>query len=310
MLIQRPGSVHVRELPGSADAREGGYVLVVALLALALISSFMMAVTFSARSRVQTTANLAAQEEARLLADGFAETLAYDWSATTEHPLSNALGLKPGGEPVVCSIEAHTVEFRLYGASGLIDLNYAPAALLEQLFAAVAVPADKARALAAAVADYRDGDDEPTLGGAEFDQYAAAGLPFGPKNSLFESVAELDQVYGMAREVMRAVRPYVTVHSRASTIDPELAPPDLIAGLKLNNDSGASSLFFARAPEASKAIRIFVAVGTASGMRFERDALAERTTNAERRFVFREWTFVREQRQSVAPQRSLARPCF
>jgi hypothetical protein len=83
-----------------------------------------------------------------------------------------------------------------------------------------------------------------------------------------------------------------------------------ISLLKLNNDSGASSLFFARAPEASKAIRIFVAVGTASGMRFERDALAERTTNAERRFVFREWTFVREQRQSVAPQRSLARSCF
>lgn len=310
MLSRRPHVPHVSEPPVPAEHRDGGYVLVVALLALALISSFMAAVTFSARSRMQSAANFAALEEARLLADGFAETLANDWFSTTEHPLADALGVKQGGTPVLCALDAYTVEFRLYGVAGLIDLNYAPGSLIERLLTFLGAPADKASALAAAIVDYRDGDDEPTPGGAEFYQYAAAGLPYGPKNSLFESIEELDQILGMSRELLRAVRPYVTVHSRASTIDPDLGPPDLIEGLKLKDDSGTSSLFFARAPEASKAIRILVAAEATSGLRFVRDALAERTTSNERGFVFREWSAVREQRQPATPKRESARPCF
>lgn len=270
----------------------------------------MAAVVFSARSRMQSTANFAALEEARLIADGFAETLANDWFSTTERPLADALGVNQGGKPVLCALETHRIEFRLYGVAGLIDLNYAPGALVERLLTFLGVPPDKARALSASIVDYRDADDEPTIGGAEFDQYVAAGLPYGPKNSLFESIEELDQVYGMTRELLRAIRPYVTVHSRASAIDPELAPPELIDGLRANGNNGASTLYFTRASEASKATRILVAVEVASGLRFVRDALAERTTSNERGFVFREWMAVREQRQPGTPQRQSARPCF
>jgi Type II secretion system (T2SS), protein K len=60
---------------------------------------------------------------------------------------------------------------------------------------------------------------------------AVAGRAYGPKQRRFETVLELDQVIGMRPELLQAVLPYVTVHSRTPGVDPRVAAPALLAAL-------------------------------------------------------------------------------
>jgi general secretion pathway protein K len=61
--------------------------------------------------------------------------------------------------------------------------------------------------------------------------YEADGRAYGPKKGPFETVLELDQVIGMRSDLLQAVLPYVTVHSRNPGVDPRVAAPALLAGL-------------------------------------------------------------------------------
>ena len=77
--------------------------------------------------------------------------------------------------------------------------------------------------MADAIADYRDKDELKRLNGAENDDYLAAGLAWGTKDSAFTRVGELQRVYGMRPEIYRAMLPYVTIYSRHQGINPEVA---------------------------------------------------------------------------------------
>ncbi len=115
--------------------------------------------------------------------------------------------------------------------AGKIDLNAAPDELIQGLFAAVGLEESSAASLTAAIADFRDADDETHLGGAEADDYRAAGLAWGPKNKPFEVVEELHQVLGMTREVYRLAAPGLTVYSRSKGVDVSVAPAIVLLAL-------------------------------------------------------------------------------
>jgi general secretion pathway protein K len=102
--------------------------------------------------------------------------------------------------------------------SGRIDLNRAPRELIFGLLAQF-VPAANAEALADAVIDWRDADDEPGPAGAEQDAYAQAGYGYGPANGAFNSVGELKRVMGFDDRITEALRPYLTVYSRRPRIN-------------------------------------------------------------------------------------------
>ncbi|MCH8139761.1 MAG: general secretion pathway protein GspK, partial [Proteobacteria bacterium] len=99
------------------------------------------------------------------------------------------------------------------------------------LLVAVGLADGEARALTAAIADFRDADDETHLGGAEDAEYRAAGLAWGPKNKPFEAVEELHQVLGMTRQVYALAAPGLTVHSRSKGVDVTVAPAIVLLAL-------------------------------------------------------------------------------
>ncbi len=115
--------------------------------------------------------------------------------------------------------------------AGKIDLNRAPVELIQGLFTAVGLAAAEAQALTAAIADFRDGDDETHAGGAEDAEYSAAGFAWGPKNAPFEAVEELHQVLGMTRQVYALASPGLTVHSRSKGVDVTKAPAIVLLAL-------------------------------------------------------------------------------
>ncbi|BCX81970.1 general secretion pathway protein K [Methylomarinovum caldicuralii] len=123
------------------------------------------------------------------------------------------------------------VRLRLADESGKVDLNQAPALLLQTALKLAGADEQQAVELADAILDWRDGDDDTHPHGAEADDYAAAGLDYGPANRPFRAVEEVGMVLGMTPDLTRALLPWVTIHSHRNGIDPFSAPPALLRAL-------------------------------------------------------------------------------
>jgi len=83
--------------------------------------------------------------------------------------------------------------YPIYGLAdeeGRLDLNTASVEELKRL-------PDMTPEIAAAIADWRDGDDKLTPGGAEAEHYASLSPPYRPRNGPFETLRELLMVRGV-----------------------------------------------------------------------------------------------------------------
>lgn len=110
-------------------------------------------------------------------------------------------------------IDGVLIEVRAIDERGKLDINAADAATLAVLFINNGMEPDQADMLAAAIQDWRDGDDTERVDGAEIDAYASAGFALGPANRDFMMAEELLQVLGMPYELYRLIEPGITVYS-------------------------------------------------------------------------------------------------
>jgi general secretion pathway protein K len=227
---------------------------------------------------------------------------------------------------------------------GKIDLNTATDELLRNLFLAIALEGDgidspedealrlepeAADALVDAIGDFRDTDDLRRLNGAEDEDYAAEGLPYGAKDGPFDAVEELMQVFGMTAPVFEAVAPALTVYSRkrrpreatasplvraalsgtvpgaltagteggdaegeAGEVEPELSEtPQVLEGALAGTGRPARSR--------TRVYAVHVEARLDSGAVFVRDAVVQVTNNPELPFEFRGW---RQGRRTLFPE--------
>jgi general secretion pathway protein K len=130
------------------------------------------------------------------------------------------------------------VSVRIVDEMGKIDLNAGDATLFAALFRQVGVAPGDADRTAGAIIDWRDPDslNQPS-GGAEDDDYAAAGRPYGAKDAPFESIAEVEQVLGMTPAIYARVEPFLTVFSGNDTPDASYAAPEVLAAMGLDADA-------------------------------------------------------------------------
>ena len=119
--------------------------------------------------------------------------------------------------------------------AGKVDLNFASERLLRTLLIGLGLETIRASSLADAIADFRDLDDDKRPNGAEKAEYIAAGRQWGPKNSAFVIVEELNQVLGMDADLMERLLPFITVHSGKDGIDPDVAKPRLLELITLGD---------------------------------------------------------------------------
>jgi general secretion pathway protein K len=206
--------------------RRSGFVLIVVLWLIALLTIMAMGLAYNSRQSVRSMSGLVGGTQARYLADGGVQLV-----------LMNLLGkqaqdrLLGDGEAFVLDLPGGAVELVVSDEGGKVDLNTASGELLMRLFASFDIPQEDADALADAVIDYRDEDDLQGLNGAEDAQYLAANLPWGAKDAAFTDVEELQQVYGMQPSLYKAVVPYVTIYGRGRGVNPEVAALQVLLAL-------------------------------------------------------------------------------
>ncbi len=205
-----------------------GFLAVMALITIGIVGAARTAATSASRELVRAQAQAAIESgvdyavNALLTSEGFAPSL-----------LTKPEAITIDGFRVIVSVRPEHAK---------VDLNYADANLLAILF--VAGGADKARAdaLAAAVEDWRDGDDLLHVNGAERQEYAEAGLGYVPANQFFRSPDELRLVLGLDRRLYDCVRPEVTILSQRQGIDIDAATPAIRQAAGIDKDAIAAPI--------------------------------------------------------------------
>lgn len=134
---------------------------------------------------------------------------------------------------------------------GRIDINHADGALLIRLFQSAGLDAASASRLVDKILDWRDSSGLKRLNGAAAQDYHAAGFKYGPRNGPFQSTDELKLVMDMTPELFRRVEPALTVYSGRQFIDPQFAPPEVLAALPAMNADSATSFIAARSNSAN-----------------------------------------------------------
>lgn len=199
-----------------------GFALVATLWLLVALTSAVLEVSLTARTRRLAAANTLEAVSSRAAARAgldhararMATILAR--SGTLSAALPPEARLDPWRDPAELLPDSLLLgearyAVRLRDAGAALHLNRASEDELRRLFLALRVDAGEADRLAQAILDWRDADDLRRARGAERDDYLGESRAELPRNGPFASLDELLAVRGMTAERFAAVRQYLTL---------------------------------------------------------------------------------------------------
>ena len=209
----------------NASRQRRGFALLLVLCFLALLSVMMTRLMASSHAQVVITRGVIANVRLQAAINGALNAALYH--ATTDNP---RLLWMPDGRVHYVDLGPITAAVTIRDERGKINPNLASEELLAALFQSLGVDFARARGLAAAIADWRGPEPIPRQFGAKLPQYRAAGLPYGPPGSLFQSLDELRYVLGMTPELLTALMPHLSL-AAPNLPNPRLADPVVLAAL-------------------------------------------------------------------------------
>jgi general secretion pathway protein K len=213
---------------GSAGKRsQRGIAFVLVLWVIAMLSIILGSFSVVARTENLQARHLFDATQARYAAEAGLNLAVYELRKTD--PAERWVG---DGRPYRFGYGTAEIEVAVTDDSGKIDLNANNNdAILTNLFVSRGLALDQAEALAAAIHDWKDADDEAQPNGAEIGEYKAAGLSYGPKNAPFDTVSELQQVLGMNYALFEKLEPSLTIYSGRGSPSAAFADASTLAAM-------------------------------------------------------------------------------
>ncbi len=286
---------------------ERGSALLIVLWLLVLISAIAVSMSGSSRVESRLAFNLVEEARARYLAQAGVNHAIL----TLLDPQAPRRRVMDGSAARLLDMFGATVRLRVRDECGKVDLNTAWGGLVEGLLKG---QGDE-QALDQAILDWRDPDKVRRPRGAEDKDYAKDGYPYGARDSLFETIEELQQVRGISEGLYQRLAPDITVDCLAAGIDPLAASPAVLAAIP-GVDRGSIEAFLRARQEAvirddevaiptllrggkyvetslGDVLSIESTVELPSGTRVAWQAVVWRTGDRARGFVVRSWRRVR-----------------
>jgi general secretion pathway protein K len=217
-----------------ASPSERGFVLVAVLWILLALATLVAIFSVYLSASAQTLALDDAALETQALVSGSLELSAYQLALTDEKD-------RPARGSFNFRMDDANVSVTFTSEAARIDLNYAPKELLAALFTELGARKGTAQDDADRIIGWRtkpvpnDTSDEGSF-------YAAAGLSYGPRQSLFTNVNELALVVGLPPALVERALPLVTVFNGSSDVDATIAAPEVIAALQDSGQNKADPL--------------------------------------------------------------------
>jgi general secretion pathway protein K len=240
---------------------ERGFALLIVMWTVGLLALLIAGLIGAARGQIRIAGDLRDSAVAEAAADG-----------AVHHAIFQ---LRSGGWaadniPHRVTIGAATVIVAIEDQSGRINPNNAAPPLLAALLGSSGVEPDQAMVLARRIFDWRTASVVSASGGLKTDQYREAGLPYGPADAPFLSVEEIGLVPGITPDIMRRLRPFLSVWQQGDL----LSGAGAISGRSAVDDAAmiahASVLTGRNSPY--RVVTIGAAASVAGGTRFVRSA--------------------------------------
>ncbi len=210
--------------------KQRGLAMVIVIWILTLLT--LMAGSFATTMRRDNSVSLAIKSNAEALAYAESAIILAQFMLDQPDPDLRWLGngtvyriLKPDGE----------IRVRVQAETGKVDINASNETQLAALINWAVRDDWQGQQLLNAILDWRDADDDTRTQGAEKRQYRLAGLKYGPTNTAFQSLEELQLVLGLNADIFRVIRPFITVYSGQAEVDLQNASPQLLAIIAREN---------------------------------------------------------------------------
>ncbi len=223
-----------------------GFALVVVLWIFIVLFALGAEFAQGMRQDATATVNFADETQSYYLATAAANLTFYrallaHQDATLGAPKSE-LGegveplVQPDGEWHQVDVWGAPVWVRVSDEGGKIPINWVDDAVLIAVLNNLGVSSEEASAIADAILDWRDRDDEHRLNGAETDYYSGLPRPYVAKNAPFDSLEELLLVKGVTPELFyggnddypTGLRDVLTIFATRRSINVQHAPPAVL----------------------------------------------------------------------------------
>jgi general secretion pathway protein K len=135
------------------------------------------------------------------------------------------------GRTYYWNFEGQELEIQMVDERGKINLNNVNELTLVNWLVAMGLEDEQVAELTDAILDWLDPDDFTRAYGAEYADYEAAGLPYGPSNAPFVILEELQQVLGVNHELFKKLEPALSLHASGRGADPMYAPYEALLSL-------------------------------------------------------------------------------
>lgn len=206
--------------------RQSGIALVIVLWMLSLLT--ILATSYSQTVRIETnlTSNFVHTSQAKAIAE------AGIWQSITEL-LKPKLERqwKTDGTEYKYDFKQGFAKINIFNESGKIDLNTAQTELLRGLIDSIGLEEEKSLIVLDSILDWRDKDNLVRNHGAEDGDYRLNNYNYGAKDSLFNSLDELQLIMGMTPDIYNKLKPAITIYSRQPGINPNFAPKAALLAL-------------------------------------------------------------------------------
>lgn len=194
---------HRRPFSTSCNLSSRGTVLIVTMWIVLVLAGLVLVFARTIRVEAITSANDVAALQAAWVARAALNLVVWEIESAQGATLSDdetAFEQVQVGEGYFWVLRARldddrTHYFGITDEASKININ---SATLDMLLKLPSMTAE----LAAAIIDWRDGDDEVSLGGAESEYYLLLEAPYYCKNAPFETVEEVLMVRGASRELL------------------------------------------------------------------------------------------------------------
>jgi general secretion pathway protein K len=207
----------------AAAPSERGFVIVAVLWILAALSALAVIFSVYLSNSAQALAVNDTGLKAEALVSASLELTAYQLllAGDEARPASGSFHFRLDDADVLVTFTSEAAR---------IDLNFASKEMLAGLFTVLGADQQASREYADRIVGWRA---RPTANAANDEEalYAAAGLTYSPRQSLFTHVNELSLVLGLPPVLVDRVLPFVTVFSGSSNVDVLIAQPEIIAAL-------------------------------------------------------------------------------
>ena len=213
-----PARLHAAAMRTGAN-RQGGVALILVIWVVTLLVAIAGSFLYAMRTDARAARNAALIARADALAQAAVARALYE----VFKPANAPEVWKRDELPRRWTFDGADVSLRLSDESAKIDINTANNELLKGLFRHAGMSEEDAARLLDAVLDWRDVDPLKRPLGAEEAEYAQAGLFGRPANYPFQSTEELQLVLGIPPGVFQRIAPMITVYSRQSGVNPQLA---------------------------------------------------------------------------------------